>query len=123
MKQINQSKKKSASAIPDQQQLLIVSLKLSDGETGNQDDNEYVEDLEQKLVEKVEELEFAFWDGHEFGEGYAKIFLYTTDVDLLYKELYKTLKNVNFTPGSLIILQYKQSPIEHFVIDPNKLLD
>lgn len=123
MKQINESKKESVSRFPEHEQLLLINLKLSDGETGTEDDNEYVESLEQKLVEKVENLDFAFWDGHEYGDGYAKIFLYSSDVDKLYKAIYKTLKNINFTPGSMIILQYSQTPLDHFIIDPNKLPD
>jgi hypothetical protein len=123
MKQINESKKEATTRFPEYEQLLLLSLKLSDSETGGEEDLEYVESFEEKLVEKVESLDFALWDGHEYGGGYAKIFLYTSDVDKLYKSLYKTLKNLNFTPGSMIILQYKQTPMEHFVIDPNKLPD
>jgi len=90
---------------------------------GSSEDEEYVEGIEEKLIQKVEELDFAFWDGHEYGGGYAKVFLYTSDVDKLYKSIYSTLKKINFTPGSLIILQYRHKDMDHFIIDPNKLPD
>jgi hypothetical protein len=123
MKHPNEAKKETPTRFPDHEQLLLISLKLSDGEMGSADDEDYVEDLERKLAKKVEDLDFAFWDGHEYGGGYAKIFLYSSDVDKLYKTIYKTLKNINFTPGSLVILQYSQTPLDHFIIDPNKLPD
>lgn len=123
MKQVSEAKKDQNSRFPEHEQLLLISLKLSDGEMGSDDDEDYVEDLENKLVKKVENLDYAFWDGHEYGGGFAKIFLYSSDVDKLYKTIHKTLKNINFTPGSLIILQYSQNPMEHFIIDPNKLPD
>lgn len=123
MKQIDEAKKDTPTRFPEHEQLLLISLKLSDGDMGSIDDEEYVEDLERKLAKKVEDLDFAFWDGHEYGGGYAKIFLYSSDVDKLYKTIYKTLKNINFTPGSLVILQYSQTPMDHFIIDPNKLPD
>jgi phage gp16-like protein len=123
MKQVNEAKKQANSRFPEHEQLLLVTLKLSDSDMGSDEDTEYVENLEEKLIQKVEALDFAFWDGHEFGGGFAKIFLYTSDVDQLYKALYKTFKNINFTLGSCIVLQYSQTPMEHFVIDPNKLPD
>jgi hypothetical protein len=40
---------------------------------GTSEDEDYVETIEQKLIEKVEELDFALWDGHEYG-GVACVF-------------------------------------------------
>ncbi len=123
MRMTDETPKNTQSRFPEHEQLLLISLKLSDSEMGSSEDEEYVEGIEEKLIQKVEELDFAFWDGHEYGGGYAKVFLYTSDVDKLYKSIYSTLKKINFTPGSLIILQYRHKDMDHFIIDPNKLPD
>jgi hypothetical protein len=109
------------SPFPDHKQLLLICLKLSDNEMGSEVDDEYVEELERQLISLTEELDFAHWDGHEYGGGYAKIFLYCTDVDLLYKASFKLLKHFQFTPASQIILQYGPPGSDQFVINPNKL--
>jgi hypothetical protein len=102
-------------------QLLLICIKLSDSELGSELDDEYVESLEMPIIKLLENTDFARYDGHEYGGGYAKIFLYSDDIDRLYKLLYKHLQAFNFTSGSQIILQY--STQDKFVIDPHKPSD
>ena len=104
-------------------QLLLIYLKLSDSELGSELDDEYVESLESPIINLLEMVDFARYDGHEYGGGYAKIFIYSNDLDSVYKLLHKSLKAFAFTPGSKIVLQYSQEEADQFVIDPLKPLD
>ena len=112
-----------ASNFEEQQQLLLICIKLSDYDMGLEEEEEYVWDLEKKLIAKTNNCAFAHYDGHEWGGGFAKIFIYSSDVNKLYQHLYKTLKKFKFTQKSEIVLQYKLEPIDQFVINPNKLPD
>lgn len=105
------------------EQLLLICIKLSDNDMGNDLDDEYVEGLEMDLIQMVDGLDFARYDGHEWGGGFSKIYIYTNEVDRLYKHLFKKLKAFSFTPGSHIILNYDKDQKEFFCIDPTKQPD
>lgn len=110
------------SPFPDHTQLLLICIKLSNDDMGMEIEEDYVWELEEKLITLLADCDFAHYDGHEWGGGLAKIFLYSSDVDRLYKLAHKLLKNYNFTPDSKIILDYEGAE-NQFIIDPNKLPD
>ncbi len=63
---------------------VIIAVPLEDDELGTNADDRFVEALEQAIQERLAVLpEIGYWDGHEFGGGWATIFCYGKDGALL----------------------------------------
>jgi hypothetical protein len=63
---------------------VIISVRLKDDDLGTAADDRFVETLERAIREQLEVApEIGYWDGHEFGGGWAAVFCYGKDGALL----------------------------------------
>jgi hypothetical protein len=63
---------------------VIIGVRLEDDELGTDADDQFVETLERAIKEGLTSSpEIGYWDGHEFGSGWATIFCYGKDGALL----------------------------------------
>lgn len=84
---------------------LIVRLKLSDDSFGNLEEREAAFGIEDSLVDALKG-EVAVVDGHEFGGGFATIFLYGADVNTVSARALPVLKSKANRPGSYVVKRY-----------------
>ena len=63
---------------------VIIGIRLEDDDLGTDADDRFVETLERAIRERLTPSpEIGYWDGHEFGSGWATIFCYGRDGALL----------------------------------------
>lgn len=84
-------------------QAVIVFWKLSDDTFGEYDEREKIFALEDRLIDVVERKELGECDGHEFGEGWATLYVYGRDADALALSVTAILREFQPTPGSHLI--------------------
>lgn len=61
------------------EQALLVFVKLSDDGFGEYGEREAIFDLEEKIEAAVKESNVGEYDGHEFGNGWGKLYVYGAD--------------------------------------------
>lgn len=88
------------------EQALFVYLKLSDDEFGDSDEREAVFALEDRLIDAIASRKAGEYDGHEFGEGYATLYLYGPDVDQLFDAAMPALREYGPRTGSYLVKRY-----------------
>lgn len=64
--------------------LVLVSLPLPDGESGDDDEQDAIMELEQALQGAIEASGTGEFDGDEFGGGECLLYLYGPDADALF---------------------------------------
>lgn len=92
-----------------QQQAVIVFLKLSDEEFGSSEEREHVFGLEDRIEALLQEDPGAECDGHEFGDGWAKLYLYGEDCGRLLERVMPALREFRPRAGSYVV-QRQGSP-------------
>ena len=88
-----------------QQQAVIVHIKLSDDEFGDGPERMAAYEVEDRLLEGIA-AGVGEVDGHEFGGGYAKIFLYGTSAETLFVVVLPILAASNLRHGSFVTKRY-----------------
>jgi hypothetical protein len=90
------------------QEAVIVRLKLSDDEFGLPEERAAVYAIEDQLVESVAAPGVGEVDGHEFGNGFATIYLYGPSADRLHDCAKEVIAAVRVRPGSTITKRFGQ---------------
>lgn len=85
------------------QQAVLVFLKLSDDEFGSFEEREAILDLEERIEATFQADEAAEYDGHEFGAGWARLFLYGRDCRQLTERVLPLLRDFAPRAGSHLI--------------------
>jgi hypothetical protein len=88
---------------------LIVRLKLSDDEFGEWSEREAVYALEDRLIELFASRSFGEFDGHEFGGGFATLFMYGPSAERMAEAVLSVLDGVAVLRGSVITKRFGAS--------------
>jgi hypothetical protein len=99
---------KNMSNVLEQQseQAVIAYLKLSDDKFGDAKERESILALGDKLEQIIQQRRVGEYDGHEFGEGYARLYMYGPDANKLFDAIIKTLKEHPSRRGSHIVKRF-----------------
>ena len=89
-----------------QAQSVMVSLRLSDGDFGSDEQRAQVYELEDRLAVLIGEAEVGMLGGDGFGEGAAELFFYGPKADALFKVIAAEVRQAATLPGSFAILRY-----------------
>lgn len=85
---------------------LIVRWKLSDDLVGSHEERQTTYDIEDELVDALKDHEDANVDGHEFGGGFATIFIYGVNAKALATQVLQILDRREALPGSYVVMRY-----------------
>lgn len=87
--------------------LVLIHIPLSDNDLGSPADDEFVGSIEESICRVLERDDVGMWDGHEFGQGWAKIFVYGPNADAVCDSV-------------LPILLVRDLPHDAFLLKRNK---
>jgi hypothetical protein len=88
------------------EQGVIINIDLdSDISIGDSDSYKRIRQMEQEITELLSKEEL--YDGHEFGEGMAIVYVYGPSADVIWKKIEKTVRASGY-PGIEVTLQYGQ---------------
>jgi hypothetical protein len=87
----------------DNREAVIVRLKLSDDEFGEWHEREAAYAIEDRLRQALEVGDVGELEGHEFGAGFATVYLYGPSADLLAKVVLSSLSGTGHRAGSVLI--------------------
>jgi len=90
----------------DEENAVLVFLKLSDEHFGSDAEHEAISELEDRLAAAIEAEEVGAFDGNEYGHGYCKIYMYGPDADSLYDAIEEPLGKFPAEDGSYAIKRY-----------------
>jgi hypothetical protein len=85
---------------------LLVHLKLSDNEFGTKEEFHRIEDLCDDLKVAIDAHNAGVFDGNEFGQGEATLYMYGPDADVLFSVVEPVLKGSPLTMGAWAIKRY-----------------
>jgi hypothetical protein len=88
------------------EQALLVYLKLSDDDIGEEEEENAILSLELQLERMIREQGLGTYDWHEVGGGYYKLFMYGPDADKLFRTVLPSLLGFPAMPGSFATLRY-----------------
>ncbi len=75
----------TADQMDDQRQAVFVFIKLSDGDMGDERDDEAIYALEDRLNQVIEEQGVGELDGDEWGNGNCQLFMYGKNADRIFE--------------------------------------
>lgn len=90
----------------DQQQSLIIKVKLSDDAYGSPDERALLADIEEAIQSRLADGGAGVLDGDEFGGGCCTIFLYGPDAEALASVVSEVLDRFTFPAGSELVKRY-----------------
>lgn len=97
-----------------QQQALIIHLKLSDEEFGTEDERTELYNIEEQLRKAIDDKSAGYEvDGHEFGGGFCKLYLYGPDANVLESKAVPQLMKEQIRAGSYMQKRFGEA------LDPN----
>jgi len=85
---------------------LIVSIPLSDGGFGSDDERDVLFALEDQMEAAIESAAAGEFDGDEFGQGECVLYMYGPDADRLFSVVEPLLKSCPNTAGGHAIKRY-----------------
>ena len=88
------------------QEAVVLRLRSSDLEYGAPDEREAVYEVEDRLVATVTAGALGEVDGHEFGDGFATIYLYGPSAERLEEAVRVALSGVNLRAGSSLTRRF-----------------
>ena len=100
----------------DQQEALIVRLKLNDDEFGDGAERMAAYEIEDRLLDAISPS-LGEVDGHEFGGGFATIFVYGPSADALAALVQPIVSAANVRAGSSITKRYGPPGASEQVLD------
>lgn len=80
------------------EQLVKLTFTFSGGEFGDEDEQQFIYDLEGKLEDVLSKKKVGDVDGHEFGDNECEIYLYGPDADSLLESIRPLLVKSPFKP-------------------------
>lgn len=91
---------------PGREHAVIVSMRLSDDNFGNEAEDESLTRLEAQLERSLDTAKAGEWDGHETGGGYHKIFMYGPCADKLADAILPLVLQYPALPGSYMVKRF-----------------
>jgi hypothetical protein len=91
---------------PMYQNSVDVYLKLSDDEFGTKEEFNRIEELCDELKAAIDAEKAGEFDGNEFGQGEATLYMYGPDADTLFSVVGPILKKSPLTMGGWAIKRY-----------------
>ena len=88
-----------------EQQAVIVRIKLSDDEFGDGPERMAAYEIEDRLIEGIS-ADLGEVDGHEFGGGFATIFIYGSSADAISALILPILSSADVRAGSSVTKRY-----------------
>lgn len=88
------------------QQAVVIHLKLSDEEFGSFDERENAFTLEDRLENVVADSAIGQYDGHEFGEGWCRFYIYGDDANVIADAVLPVVRNVAPRAGSFLVKRF-----------------
>ena len=85
------------------EQAVIVHMKLSDGTFGTPTEREAALALEDRLEDVIGQATGGEYDGHEFGEGWCKFYMYGDNAEMLANVIAEPLRSMEFLEGSFLV--------------------
>lgn len=85
---------------------VIVRLRLSDDEFGEWEEREAAYAVEDRLIEAFEACDAGSVDGHEFGAGFATIYVYGPSADRMAAIVLATVTGAQHRAGSVLIKRF-----------------
>jgi hypothetical protein len=85
---------------------LIICLKLSDGEFAEWSEREATDVIEDALVDVFSAGALGEFDGHEFGGGFATLFMYGPSADQMAEAVIPVLNGFFLKDGSVLIKRF-----------------
>jgi hypothetical protein len=101
-----ENKKMNYSPEEQSEQAVIIHLKLADGNFGDPQEREAIIALGDKLNQIIKKKRVGEYDGHEFGEGFATLYMYGPDATKLFDAIIETVKEHPSRSGSHIIKRF-----------------
>ncbi len=88
------------------QQAVVVHLKLSDEGLGAFDEREKAFALEDRLEEIIAGLAIGEYDGHEFGEGWCRLYIYGDDANRIGEAIIPVVRDASPPPGTFLVKRF-----------------
>ena len=88
------------------EQEVHVYLKPSDDAFGDFEERESMFRLEDEIEQIINSCGVGEYDGHEFGQGFATLFMFGPDADRMFDVLAESIKNYRPRPGSYAVKCY-----------------
>jgi hypothetical protein len=88
------------------EQAVLVFLKLSDDAFGTAEDRERVFELEDQLAAAVKDAAAGEYDGHEFGNGWGVLYLYGPEAKRLAEAAVPIVRRLGAREGSYFVQRY-----------------
>lgn len=85
---------------------VLVHLKLSSGEFGEEEERERIGQLGDRLDDLVQKADVGEFDGDEYGDGECVLYFYGGNADKLYAAMEPTLLLSPLSPGGHAVKQY-----------------
>ena len=88
------------------EQAVIVSMRLSNDDFGNDTEDESLGQLEIEIERSLLGKDAGEWDGHETGGGYHKIFMYGPCAEKLSHAILPVVLRYPALPGSYMVKRF-----------------
>lgn len=85
---------------------VLIQINLDGDEFGTPEEQETVYQIEEALEDAAEASGAGEYDGHEFGEGQATIYMYGPDADRLAATALGVLRGFDLPKGSTMTKRY-----------------
>jgi len=88
------------------QHAVVIHLKLSDQEFGSFEEREDAFTLEDRLEDVVTDSASGEYDGHEFGEGWCRFYIYGDDADVMAEAVLPVVREFSPPTGSFVVKRF-----------------
>jgi hypothetical protein len=88
------------------QHAVVIHLKLSDEEFGSFDERENAFTLEDRLEDAVTDSAIGEYDGHEFGDGWCRFYIYGDDANVMADAVLPLVRNLSPRTGSFVVKRF-----------------
>jgi len=88
------------------EQALIITIPLTNGKSGSQDEVQRLFKLEDELITAIEHSSVGEYDGNEIGEGEFTMYSYGPSANKLFDVALPILAKYRLPPGSRAIKRY-----------------
>jgi hypothetical protein len=89
-----------------EEQALIVWVRLSNDDSGTEQEREKLFKLEDELIPLIEKSGAGEYDGNEIGGGFFTLYMYGSSASRLWEAISPTLKRFQVPSGSYAIKRY-----------------
>jgi hypothetical protein len=88
------------------EQVLIITIPLTNGKSGSQDEVQLLFKLEDELIKAIEHFHFGEYDGNEIGEGTFTMFASGLSANKLFDIALPILAKYRLPPGCRAVKRY-----------------